>query len=82
MAFTYQREEGMDFASPWLVVAYTELGAKTVVFILFEVYDSRRLWALSCEMIEGIRSLNLRSVLGNSGKDSEFCRLLDSTESS
>lgn len=50
--FTYPLRELMNSESPWWVVAYTEMDAKTAVYILFEVYDSCRLRALSRDMIE------------------------------
>lgn len=44
------------------------MAAKTTAYILLEVYDSCRLWALSWDMIEVIRSLILRQVISNYGK--------------
>lgn len=53
--------------SPWLAVAYTELAGKTFSFIVFEMYNSCRLSALSRDMIQEIRRLDLTSVLGCAG---------------
>lgn len=63
--FTYLMHELCDPESPWWVVAYTELSAKKAAYILFEVYESCRLWKLSHEIIHGIRSPYLKTVLGN-----------------
>lgn len=46
MMFTYKVHEFCDLESGWWVVAYTELVRKTAAFVLFEGYDSYRLWAL------------------------------------
>lgn len=57
--FTYCTTELMGSESPWLVVAYTEMAAKTAAYILFNLYDSCRIWALSHDMSEGISRFNL-----------------------
>lgn len=75
--FTYRIRELMDPASLWWTVAYTKLAAKTAALVLLELFDSCRLWDLSHEMIEGMRRLNLQSVLGNNRNASERCRFLD-----
>lgn len=80
--FSYRMMELICPTSPWWVCGYTELAAKTAAFILFVVYDSCLLGALSREMIEGIRRLNFRSELGNSGNLSECRRLLAAIKSS
>ena len=76
MVFTYKARELRDPQSGWWVVAYTEFAAKTAAFILFEVYDSYRLWALSGVMIANIRALDLPRVLGSRANADELERLL------
>lgn len=51
--------------------------AKRATFILFDVYDICSLWALSLKMIEVIRHLDLRVVLGDGGNGQECRRMLD-----
>lgn len=80
--FSYGIRKLMDPKSPWLVWAYTELAAKTAAFILFEVYESCRVWALSRNMIQGIRRLDLKTILGNAGNANECLSLIDTIESS
>lgn len=48
----------------------------------FYVYETCRLWALSREILEGIRRLDLRAVLENEGNASEFRRRLHSIDGS
>lgn len=57
------------------VIAYTEFAAKTEAFILAEVYDVYRLWALYSEMIRYIRALDLVRVLGSRENTDELERL-------
>lgn len=66
--FTYRILEFCDPDLPWWVTTYTEFAAKVVAYIIFEFYDSCRLWALIRDMLEGIRRLNLETFLGNAGK--------------
>ncbi len=62
--------------SPWFVVAYTEQVAETAVWLLFEVYDSLRLWWVSPDTISRIRALDLRVVLGIQANVDELESLL------
>lgn len=58
------------------VVAFTEMVAKTASFIIQEVYDNYRLWALSPHTIRFARELDLKPVLGNQANVEEFLSLL------
>ena len=80
--FTYiWREMKEDDNSGWWVVAFTEMICKTAAYILQDVYDSYRLWALSAVTIRCCRELNLVPVLGNQKNVDEFLSLLDVIES-
>lgn len=61
--FTYKGSAVIDPRSGYRVVGYTEMVAKTIVFILFEAYDNYRTWRLSRRMIEIMRKLSPKSVL-------------------
>ncbi len=74
--FTYKPSQMLARDSPWFVVAYTEQVAETAVWLLFEVYDSLRLWWVSPDTIRGIRALDLRVVLGNQANVDELESLL------
>ena len=74
--FSYKVRALLDQNSGWWVVAYTEHIAKTAAFILFDVYDSLRLWALSPRTISFCRELDLVPVLGNDANVQEFHDLL------
>lgn len=56
--------------------------AKTAAFILFEVYDSCKLWALSKELTRGIRRLDSKIFLGNEGNVTECLSLIYAIERS
>lgn len=58
------------------------MAVKTAAYILFEMYDSCRLWKLSHNTIEGVRLLNLRQVLCKVRNAIECRCLLDAIESS
>lgn len=47
MIFSYNMLELMDPESRWWVFACVELDLKTDAFVLMDVYDNYRLWALS-----------------------------------
>lgn len=51
LVFTYLMWEICETISPLLVVAYSELAAKTADFILFVIYDFFRMWALGNDSI-------------------------------
>ena len=76
MIFSYKMDELHDPQSGYWVVAYTEWVVKVAAFILFDVYDSYRLWALSPAMIEAIGQLNLDQALGNRENARELRRLV------
>lgn len=75
MVFSYKMRELHDPNSGYWVVAYTEMVIKTAAFLLFEVYDNFRLWALSPHTIEFIRTLDLDSALGSRSNATEILRL-------
>lgn len=79
---SYRMRELIDIESPCWFDAYMERAAKTAVFFLFEAYDSCRLQALSSDIVEGIRRINLKIILGNDRNATECRRLLDALESS
>lgn len=60
--FSYRMCDLLDPASPWWVVANSELAAKTAAFVLFDVYDLGRLCAFSWATLWGTRRLNLKVV--------------------
>ena len=57
-------------------MAYTEMVAKTAAFILQEVYDNFRLWAVSPHTISFSRELDLVPILGNRENVDEYLHLL------
>ena len=59
------------------VVALTEFTALAAAFLLWDVYDNRRLWVLSGCLIRFIRELNLTEVLGGVLNYAEVRKLLD-----
>jgi len=76
MIFSYKMDELRDPQSGYWVVAYTEWVVKVAAFVLFDVYDSYRLWALSPAMIEALGQLNLDQALGNRENARELRRLV------
>lgn len=81
-AFSYVWREMMeDENSGWLVVIFTEFTCKVASFILQDVYDNYRLWALSSDTIRCLRGLDLVGVLGNQENVDELHRLLDVIDS-
>lgn len=63
--FTYKSVELLDADTGWWVVAYTDFAANVAAFILYELYDQIRIWALSTTMVRYIRALDLMAVFGN-----------------
>lgn len=59
------------------MVAYTEIIARTVAFLLFDVYASFRLWAVSPDTFHLACDLNLKPVLGPMYIVTESMRILD-----
>lgn len=57
-------------------MAYAEMAVKTIVFVLLDVYDTFRLWALSRYPIQHIRSFDLLAVFGDKVKGDEALRVL------
>lgn len=80
--FSYVMRKLCDPESPWRFGSYTELAANTVVFILFDVFDSFRLWELSRDMIQGIRRLNSETILLNSCNARECLLLVEAIKGS
>lgn len=78
----FHMRELCDPGSLWWVVAYTEIAAETAGFILFEVFDNCRLWALRRDMIQRIRRLSLKTVIGNAGNARECLSLVEAIERS
>jgi hypothetical protein len=74
--FTYKAEELMDPNSGYWVVAYTELVAKAAAYLLFEVWDVYRLWAMSPDMLINMEKLDLEVVFGNASSADELRRLM------
>lgn len=74
--FSYKIQALMDRRHGLWVVAYTGFAAKVACFLIQEVYDHYRLWALSAKMIENIRALDLIIPLGSQHNVDEVRRLL------
>lgn len=74
--FNYKSEELRDPESGYWVVAYAEMAMKTIVFVLFDVYDTFRPRMLSRDSIQHIRSLDLPAVLSDQVNVDEDLRLL------
>lgn len=64
------------FSGYWVVV-YTEFIAKMAAYVLWDVYDTYRLWYMSPTARRYARELDLSSVLGSRANQEEFCRLMD-----
>ena len=83
MVFSYKMQELMEPQPGWWVVAYTEFAAKVAAFVLFEVYDHFRLWALSRDCLLLFDNLDLSCILVNERNASEFrclCDVIRSTD--
>ena len=78
--FTYKSSQLFLRKSGCWVVAYTEHVAEVAVWLLWEVYDSMRLWWVSPSVIRGIRALDLLLVLGCQANVDELHSLLDVIE--
>ena len=63
-----------DPNSGWWTVVYTEFVARQAVFVLWDVYDSCRLWRLSPKVLEFVFDLNLSFVLGSRRNYAELKR--------
>ena len=66
--------------SGWWVVYYTERTAKVACFILWDVYDSFKLWRRPQRLIQWMRSLDLTWVLGSPLNTEDLNHLLDVIE--
>ena len=53
-----------------------ELAVRTALFILMDVYDTNRLWALSPHMINALENLYIHVFLGSRNNDDERHKLL------
>lgn len=73
--FSYLISKLLDPDEPWWVVDCTKMAANT--FLLFDVYDLGRLWALIRKTIQDIRILNLKTVFENEGNEGECLTLID-----
>jgi len=58
-------------------VAFTEQACKVAAFIMFDVYDSLRLWWVSPTLIAAMKALDLSFVLDSQANAEELYRLLD-----
>ena len=65
-----------DPNSGWWTVVYTEFVARQAVFVLWDVYDSCRLWRLLPKVREFVFELNLSFVLGSRRNYPELKRLV------
>ena len=74
--FSYFARLLLDPRSGYWRIAYTECAACVAAYILFEMYDTYRLWALSPDLIRDIRALDLVRVLGSQRNADELRRLL------
>ena len=64
--FSYAMSRFLDDRDTGLwVVVFTEFAANVAAFVLWDAYDSRRLWCLSRHMIGFIRELDLSGILGS-----------------
>jgi len=79
--FSYKTSALMRRESGYWVVAFTEQACKVAAFLLFDVYDSLRLWWVSPTLIAAMRGLDLSFVLGSQANEDELYRLLDVVES-
>ena len=79
--FSYKASALMRRESGYWVVAFTEQACKVAAFLLFDVYDSLRLWWVSTTLIAAMRGLDLSPVLGSQANVDELHRLLDVVES-
>lgn len=66
--------------SGWWTVFYTEHVARVAAFLLWDLYDNYRVWALSPRVIALIRSLDLTYVLGGRQNFEEVLAILDLIE--
>lgn len=80
--FSYRMRAFCDPESLWWFVAYSEITDKTAAYILLQVCDTCRLWALSREMIQWIQSLNMEAVLGIADDARECFSLLEAIKGS
>lgn len=62
--------------SGWWVVAYTEMVCRTAALLLFDVYDSLRLWWVPQATIDAWRNIDLVSILGSQANVDELLDLL------
>ncbi len=79
--FSYKPSALMSRSSGYWVVAYTEQACKAAAFVLWETYDSLRLWWLPSGLIRAMRALDLRCVLGSQTNADELTHLLTLIES-
>lgn len=77
--FNYKASALMDPQSGSWLVAYTIFVAKSVAFFLFDRYEKFRLWSLLRRMIEFMRELVFKPVLGSDQNVEEFEYILNLT---
>lgn len=79
--FSYLGSEMIDDPeSGWWVFAFTEWAVRVAVFLLQEVYDTYRVWAISPTLIGFIRKLDTSVPLGCGTNVEELRSLLDVIE--
>ena len=66
--------------SGWWTIFYTEHIARVAAFLLWDLYDNYRVWALSPRVIGFIRSLDLTYVLGGRQNYEEVLAIVDLIE--
>lgn len=78
--FSYYARDLLNLNSGYWRIAYTTFAACVAAYILFEVYDNYRLWALSRDLLRDIRKLDLVRVFGWEANFDELRRLLEVIE--
>ncbi|CAN8076680.1 unnamed protein product [Agarophyton chilense] len=68
------------FSGYWTVV-YTDFIAKMAVFLLWDAYDTFRVWYMSPTARKYARELNLSLVLGSNANHADFLHLVDLIDS-
>ena len=74
--FCYKMSALMRHESGLWVVAFTEQECKVAAFLMFDVFDSFRLWWVSPTFIVAMKALDLSFVLGSQVNVEELYRLL------
>ena len=79
---TYKGSELMrDMESGYWRLFFTEHAARVAAWVLWDVYDTFRLWYVPRRVRAAIRQLNLQYLLGAASNERELHRLLSVIES-